>query len=263
MMVDVRTPLDSGAFLSGVSANCQVSVGTPLANPLPLVRTDVWALVAVPTPLNSGLFVAQGQAVMYAKAESPLGGAKIVGFHDFTSKIAGDYPSYYVVDLFNAAGSKVRIPISSWQATLQSGSANYVQCVIPAAFDYTTIINDATEFVISRRMEIPGVGVIEQLMAQSTADTVVFDQGPERYTCTLSGYTDGFEASEDPLALYDRTLTDIRSISINQGMARVRCSIDWLLRPSQRAYAKDLNFVVGYINYYVNSNDIYMDVGER
>lgn len=200
---------------------------------------------------------------MLAKADSPLGGAKIVGFHDFTTAIVGEYPALYVVDLVNSAGLVTRVPISSWQATLQSGASNYVQCVIPAALDHVDAINSAVRFIVSRRMNIPGLGAVEHLMAESTADTVVFDQGPERYTSTLSGYTDGFEVSEDPLALYDRTLADIRSISINQGMARVRCSIDWLLRPSQRAYVKDLNFVVAYINYYVNSNDSYMDVGER
>ena len=41
---------------------------------------------------------------------------------------------------------------------------------------------------------------------------------------------------------------------------RVRCSIDWLLRPQQRAHLPATSFVAGTINYYVSTSDSWMEV---
>jgi len=201
---------------------------------------------------------------LFARADVPsmLGEANPLATHDFTSVI-GDATTYYVMDLTTPSGV-VRVPISSWQATLQSGLSNYVQCVVPAVSAYVSAINAATQFKISRLVDVPGLASpLTYEMATAPVQTTTFDQGPFRYTCTISGYSSGFAPNETPNAAYNRIMQGIRSISINQGGTRVRCSIDWLLRPSQRVFASSEEFVVSYINYYVGEGDAYMEVGER
>lgn len=217
-------------------------------------RVDVPTMLGNPNPLAWHLF---------ARADVPsvLGGPTPLGFHDFTG-VLGDATTYYVMDLIGPSGT-TRVPISSWQATLQTGLSNYVQCVVPAVQAYASAINAATQFVVSRLVSVPGLGDLTYEMARAPVQTATFDQGPSRYTCTLSGYSAGFAPDEDPSTAYNRTLQDIRSISINQGGVRVRCSIDWLLRPSMRVTAGARTFIVAYINYYVGNNDAYMEVGER
>lgn len=194
-------------------------------------------------------------------APSPLGSGRIHASYDFTSAVL-DSAVIYIMDLDTPSGM-VRVPISSWQATLRAGSESYVQCVIPACGSLAATINTATEFVISRSATLPDGTVIEAEMARAPASTAQFDQGPQRHTCTLSGYGDAFTESDDPDALFDRTLTGVRSISSGATNMRVRCAIDWLLRPGQRAFVDGTPFVVGYINYYVPSNfDAYMDAGQ-
>ena len=218
------------------------------------------ALLAVPGPLGMPAAVAYHGIFGTASAPSALGMPAIVAHHDFTG-LLGDAVTLYVMDLITPTGT-VRIPISSWQATLQTGSSNYVQCVIPACTMWVSALNSATEFVISRRAVLSSGTAVEYEMARAPATTPQFDRGPQRHTCTLSGYTDAFAESEDPPAVYDRALTGIRSISSGSSY-RVRCAVDWLLRPGHRAFVEDAPFVVAYINYYAPSEfDCYMDVGD-
>ncbi len=198
----------------------------------------------------------------YATAASPLGAPLLLAVHDFTRAL-GDVISLYVADLLTPGGA-VRVPISSWQATLRTGSASYVQLVIPACTPWVAAINSATQMVIYRRAVLPGGTALEYEMVRAPADQVQFDQGAQRYTCTLSGYANGLAVVVDPSAAYDRTLTGVRSVSSNGSSGRrVRCAVDWLLRPGQRAWVGGVPFVVGYINYYSPTGfDSYMDVGE-
>lgn len=273
----------------------------PLGTPNPYGYIEPRALASDPGPLGTELLLAQqslvygsapsmlGQAAplawhlfgrieapsmlgdanplawhLFARADVPsmLGTANPLATHDFTS-VLGDAITYYVMDL-TTPSTVVRVPISSWQATLQTGLSNYVQCVVPAVSAYVSAINAATQFKISRLVEVPGlVAPLTYEMASAPVQTTTFDQGPFRYTCTISGYSSGFAPNETPSAAYNRIMQGIRSISINQGGTRVRCSIDWLLRPSQRVFASSEEFIVSYINYYVGENDAYMEVGER
>jgi hypothetical protein len=197
----------------------------------------------------------------WAAAGHVLGQPRGVGYHDFTGQL-GDVVTTYVMDLI-VGGSPVRVPISSWQATLQTGASCYVQCVVPAVLEWTTEVNTATEFVISRVAQGPS-GDIEYEMARSPLTQVSTAKGPTNFTATLSGYADAFATDEAPPTTFDRILTGIRSITTGTSPTRVRSAIDWLLRPGQRAYYADgSSFVVSYINYYVpTGNDAYMDVGE-
>ena len=183
------------------------------------------------------------------------------GVNDFTTAL-GDVVTLYAMDLTTPSGI-VRVPISSWQATLQTSLSNYVQCVVPGAAPYVEAIGEATQFTIYRVAVLPSGLQLEYEMAAAPVQQARFDRGPSRYTCTISGYSPGFAPEEEPDAATDRTLNRIRSISSGQGGIRLRCEIDWLLRPSQRAFFDDGSFIVSYINYYVGAGDAYMDVGER
>jgi hypothetical protein len=187
-----------------------------------------------------------------------LGLPALVAWHDFTGQIVGTV-TRYVMDLTTPDGT-VRVPISSWQATLQTGASNYVQCVIPAVQQWVPSLEAATAFTIYRVANTSS-GSIAYAMATAPKQTLNLDRGPTNYTGTISGYSDRFGDDVPDIDAYRRTLSGVRSISSGSGNIRVRCAIDWLLRPGQRAVVDNVEFVVGYINYYVTDRDAYCDVG--
>lgn len=255
-------PLGHSQVLAEWLQSARPAAAGPLATPSILAAALVAAHTATPGPLGIPTALASMPLAGWAAAPSPLGAATATAYHDFTGQL-GDLITRYTMDLITPTGT-VRVPVSSWQATLQTGSSNYVQCVIPACTVWVGAILAATEFVISRRATLPNGAAIEMEMARAPADQAQFDQGPQRHTCTLSGYSDAFAEDLDPPATYDRTLAGVRSISTGEGNLRVRCAIDWLLRPGHRAYVNGTPFVVGYINYYAPSGfDAYMDAGSR
>lgn len=281
ILVSDAGPLGNINALGYIEARALASDAGPLG--AELILTQQWAgLVSAPSVLGPEQFVTRlatfGRAsapsmlgnenffashlFALANASSMLGETNLIVSHDFTLAI-GNAITYYVMDLTTPSGV-VRVPISSWQATLQTGLSNYVQCVVPAVQDYVSSINAATQFKISRLVSVPGLPApLTYEMARGPVQTTTFDRGPFRYTCTISGYSAGFAPNETPNPAYNRTMQGIRSISINQGGRRVRCAIDWLLRPAQRAIADTENFVVSYINYFVGGDDAYMEIGER
>lgn len=217
------------------------------------------AVLGAPRVLGASVDLSLPRAM--GAAPAVLGAPRVRVLHDFTG-VLGDARSVYVMDLATPTGA-VRVPVSSWQATLQTGSSNYVQCVVPACTGWQVALDAATEFVIYRRAVLPGGSAVEQEMARAPASTLQYDRGPGRHTCTLSGYSTAFVADAAPDAAYDRTLTGVRSMS-SGGSMRVRCAVDWLLRPGQRAWVQGTPMLVGYINYYSPSGfDSYMDVGEQ
>jgi len=244
---------------NGPDGNYVIASGpTPLGSASAYALTPFYAWANAPTPLGSASVVGYIPTAARAKAPSPLGACLSVALHDFTGAISPYAVTRYVMDLITPSGT-VRVPISSWQATLRTGASSYVQCVIPAAQPWGATINAATSFRIYRRAVTTSGQVIEYLMAEAPADTPQFDRGPTNHTCTLSGYAPGF-AGQDVSPGTDRTLTGIRSISSGASY-RVRCAVDWLLRPGQRGVVDGVPFVVEWINYYVNTADAYMEVG--
>lgn len=234
---------------SGASAGAQWVPDVPggrIAAPSPLSAPAVFAGVAVPIDVA-------------VSAPSPLAAPALSARHDFTGQL-GEVVERYVMDLITTSGP-VRVPISSWQATLQTGRKSYAQCVVPACAPWVGAITAATEFVVSRRAALPSGAAIEYEMARMPVQTVRYDRGPQRYTATLSGYADAFAASANPPAIYDREIQGRRSISSGASDIRVRCAVDWLLRPGHRAMVEGVPFVVDYINYFVGGNDSYSDVG--
>ncbi len=236
---------------------------------------SIWALFGVGGWLSDGglpsapSFTAVKGVVSWladAGLPSPLEGAV---YTDPTPFIDPNASVLYVMDLI-VDGELVRVPISSWQATLQTDSSSYVQCVVPACAPWLDLINEATEFVVSRVGTLYptyGGAQVEGPLARGPVQTVQVSQGGTNYSAVISGYVDALPANDDPDSLYDRELVGVRSIQTFGDTIYARCAIDWLLRPGQRAVYGSVNFVVTYINYYVTGNaksiDAYMDVGHR
>lgn len=224
--------------------------------------------VAVPSPLGAALLLGSANRInVRASAPSPLGSPRLRAFTDWTGQLLAQQLARYVCDLVTPTAD-VRVPISSWQATLTTTGECYAGCVIPAALQWTDTLEDATEFVISRRAELSDGQVIYVPVVRCPLDTLQVDSGPTNATASLSGYFDQITADDDPPAVYDRTLSGVRSFTTYNAGLRLRCEIDWLLRPGQRAlYGDGQSTVVDYINYYVTSEgsavQAYMDVGER
>ena len=248
------TPTEEGIGDNGLGAITMLlaPAGTPPVN----------AYASAPGPLGAPAVVARTYTAARASAASPLGSARVVLQHDFTGQIAENQPLAYVMDL-QTPGGKVRVPISSWQATLQTEQANYLQCVIPACEPFLDQINAATSFTILRRARLQGGVAIDYEMAAAPAETISIARGTANYTATVSGYSAAIAGNETPPEAANRTLFDIRTIFTQSSGLRVRCGIDWLLRPAQNAIVNGTPFVVAYINYYVSDGDQYMDVGER
>lgn len=198
---------------------------------------------------------------------SPFEGAV---FTDPTPIIDPNAATRYVMDLV-VDGERVRVPISSWQATLQTDSSSYAQCVVPSCGVWLDTINAASEFIVSRASRLYqeyGGAEIEGQLVRAPVQTIQTSRGATNYSAVISGYMDAVEAdSDDPAPIYDRQLQHVRSISGYGDTLYVRCGLDWLLQPGQRAVYGSINFVVTYINYYVTGNaksiDAYMDVGHR
>lgn len=218
---------------------------------------------------NAGRAVlARGRAQAYVPPAIRISGRSLLArgrasaWHDFTGKLDGSAPTQYVMDLVDAGGTRTRVPIASWQATLQTDDLNYVQCVVPAATDWLDAIATAAEFIISRRTQVAGMW-LEYEMARAPVEQQPRASGPTRTSVTLSGYTDGFAGADDPPAYLDRTLTGVRQYFV-EDRTRLRADIDWLLRPGHRARWGSVEIIVGWINYYVPGplTAAYMDVGE-
>jgi hypothetical protein len=202
-------------------------------------------------PSVLGTLVVIGRISLPSVLQAP----RILAIHDFTRLVAG--PSTYVMDLITPGGT-VRVPISSWQATVRDAVDSYVQCVVPACEPWVDAINEATEFQITRKSATVAGVEVQSMIASAALQSIALAQGGYSYSATISGYADAAAAPET----IERELADIRTVFTYSTGYRVRCAIDWLLRPGNTATFGATSFVVRYISYYVQGNDAFMDVGE-
>ena len=167
---------------------------------------------------------------------------------------------YYALELDDGVLDAIRPPISSWQATVQTGRASYAQAVIPAATQWIDAVTARAggEFIVYRGVRYQNGDTQEAELARAPLNDVRVDRGPTNVTMTISGYAT-LAASG---TLLNRTLKNVRSESISGGF-RVRADLDFFLRPGHQATSRGTVFTVSYINYYVTGGDEYMDVGER
>ena len=245
------------------SISGKVAAATPLGAVLLRGTVDAQGYVQAASMLGAVALLGEQATFGFVAAAGPLSlAAAALAVHDFTGALPNAGVSTYTAVL-TTPGGPVTVPISSWQATLRVDEQSYVQCVVPAVQDLVDDITTATAFEIRRTATLADGALLEYVMCSSPLDTVALAQGKANYTATLSGYAStGFVASADPDAAYDRTLTGIRTVFTYTSGVRIRASIDWLLKPGQRAIFGATSFVVGYINYYVGGGDAYMDVGE-
>lgn len=254
-------PLRPAEWQLNVQSTAFAAAPGPLLVPS-VVFYEVSAFLAAPGPLRPANVVGTAHPSAVVAAGSPLGSPGPVFLHDFTTKLQSYSPTWYVMDLITPGGP-VRVPISSWQGTLQSGQQCYAQCVIPAAQEWVATINTATEFSILRRGLLLDGSAFESEMFRVPVGTATVYPGTENYTATLAGYFAEWPVVEDPPVAQDRTLTDIRTSTRASGTTRVRCAIDWLLRPSQRAYIGAEPIIVAFMNFYATGSDHYVDIGDR
>lgn len=197
----------------------------------------------------------------------PLGAPALRSFSDFTRALAAEPgPLVFYFDLVTPDGD-VRVPVSSWQGTLQVGGASYAGAVVPACGQWIDALAAATRFKVWREATTADGGALEVLVFDFPLQTLQIDRGPTNYTASLSGYGQEIAAPLEPEAIYDRALQDVRSVSVYGSGQRVRCALDWLLRPGMVAYVDGAPLVVAYMNLYATMNgrapEAYMDVGER
>ncbi len=249
-----RVMIYAGEIVSG-----QMQEPGPLGAEAAFGDVTIAGFVSDATPLQAPVAMGAVPYIGRSACTSMLGALAALGRTDFTAEVeAKTYQ--YACDLLTPTGI-VRVPISSWQATLQTTISSYAQVVIPAVTQWVDAVESATEFIVSRKgFAADGSELIEAAIVSAPVQTIRYDQGPYRHTCTLSGYSTGYAEDADPPEEYDRTLTGVRSVSISESSTRVRCEVDWLLRPSQRATFADEQIVASRISYYVNTSDAYMEV---
>ena len=230
-----------------------------LAAPVPSARASL--------PVAVGALSALAVTVQEARAHLPgvIGALRVKALHDWTIVVDPRTTQvFYALELDDGILDPVRLPMSSWQATLQLDRSSFLQAVIPAAdqiMDAVTARPDAVmriyrgaRFLSGRTQEIE--------LASTAVQVPRLSEGPTNTTLTLVGYSQiDWSQPEGPQGEL-RTLESIRSQTSDPGL-RVRCGIDWYLRPGQEATARGKTFTVAYLNYYVTSADEYMDVGER
>jgi hypothetical protein len=221
-----------------------------------------------PSPLGAvEVLVSAGRFNVRASAPSPLGSPAVLGFADWTGLTTGLEITPFLLDLVTPSGT-VRVPMSSWQATLQVENQCFASAVIPSCAEWIDTLDQATEFRISRRVTLTNGTTIENPLVTCPLDTLQIDQGPTNHTATVSGYFDAFAEVTDPYEEFDRTLQGVRSISTYASGVRLRCALDYLLLPGMRAHYGDASsLIVAYLNTYVRqsgrSPQAYMDVGSR
>lgn len=244
-----------------------IDVPGPLGAPALMAAQTVSGIASSPTMLGAPLLLGYSLDSLIL-VPGPLSAPSLMVFNDFST--APDMLrsiDYYACDIVDGA-STYRVKISSWQATLQLDASNYLQAVIPACDQYMDMLTGLSvdaEFVIIKGAFLSDGSTVENELARATV-SLRFDQGPQRHTCTMSGYSDAFTLPGAPTTATDRMLRYVRSSSTDTGGRRFRCAIDWFLQPGRTAIYGEQTMTVSYINYYVTMDgqgDAYMDVGER
>ncbi|WP_136247925.1 hypothetical protein [Halomonas borealis] len=154
----------------------------------------------------------------------------------------------------------IRIPMSSFQATVREEGLSFVQAVIPdgSAHVANVAVEGALRVLMGYLAPDDTLTALEEI-ASAPAQTIRHDLGGTGDTLTVSGY--GKLAGAGSLA---RTLEGVSYRSVTQGRRRVRCSTDLLLRPGHVATDNDgATFIVGEIQYFINARNEWMEVVER
>lgn len=256
--LDAGHPYKSSAPTKLTEARSQMP-GLPSA-PAALVSNPVAALSQMPGILGEPAATAGVRQNVRADMPGLLGVARIRMLNDFTSLLV-DAPTQYILQV--STDPATEIPISSWQATLQTDRQSYLQAVIPGYDQFASVLAPLVgsgAFTILRRATI-GSATVEAVMASAPLSRADDQLGEINHTATISGYTSEFLEAEGGGS---RMLQGIRTRSQTGSSIRVRCEIDWFLRPGDTVIAGDVTFTADFIQYFVTRNgQAYMDVGTR
>lgn len=189
----------------------------------------------------------------------------MTGYQDWVSKLPEiELQEVYRLVITGAADGLPDLYIgkmSSWQATSQSGTrASYLQAVLPAASELLPSIADRQNgnLVIQKGYRFQDGSTRYEEVVRARFDGLRPDRGRRALTVTVSGYLSGMQSANG-----FRALSGVRSVSTQNGKRRVRCSIDFFLKPGMLVGFDGDSFEASYINYYVNQNDKFCEVGER
>ncbi|MBE0403059.1 hypothetical protein [Halomonas citrativorans] len=165
------------------------------------------------------------------------------------------------VEVYLLQIGELRAPMSSFQATMRLTGKSFLQAIVPAGDAVLPALEYGAPMQVQLGYYYPSVDEFSDLetIAQAPLQQIRSDEGATRYTLTLSGY--GVLPKADPR---QRELRDIQTRSINQGVRRIRCSVDMLLRPGSYAIDGDgATIEVGQVQYFVNASSAAMEVYEN
>lgn len=256
----VYVPIACGApeVVSTVTPAAIVSASIACGEPQVAGNVGAAGRILVDSALSAPTIVALSR---WAAISAPIacGDPSVWGTSSFDGLIPPSAQLSYLMDVITPSGA-VRVPVSSWQSSLQTDGDSYVQCVIPNVEPWLATLDAGTEFVIYRRARWSTYEVFSE-MARAPLDTVRTDRGATNYTGTIQGYADPFPAIDSQAAGFTRALQSVRTISSTEGGTRMRAAIDWGLFPGMKASYGNVQFTVSYVNQYVTDGDEYMDVG--
>lgn len=251
-VVALATP---GAFIEDTglplvpSAFAIFGVGAYLSNASPLQDPSAYAI--------------SGSAGYVLDGGLPLAPAA-AAYSDPMRSIDFSFPATYVADLVMSDDELVRVPITAWQATQQVLLACNAQCTVPACAEWADDLADAEELVIScvgRQFARLGGEEVEWPLIRVAIQSVQDVRTVYAHDAIVFGTADSFSAPDTDIDPgYDRELRDARSMSVGPTNMNMRCAIDWLLQPGQRAVYGGYSYIASRIDYSAVGGDAYMDV---
>jgi hypothetical protein len=180
------------------------------------------------------------------------------GFQDWTSSLPSSIlQTFYTLTI--TGSPDLVVPISSWQATLQTGErSDYLQATIPAAGNLSEAISERQDgrLIIRKGYRFDDGSERSEIIVESEFSTIRSDRGPINYTITVSGYL-----QSKPAQSATRKLSNVRSLNMSNGNYRARSDVDLFLQPGMTVEAVGIYFTANYINFYANGVDQFCEVG--
>jgi hypothetical protein len=241
--VAAASPLGAAAVLAYVAPLGWVQVAGPLSDAIRIRgEQPPFGMLAVPGPLGT---------------PAPL------LLHDFSAAFAVGRVVPRIRGYLVGAFGVLCVPISSCQGTLRLGDDGYLQMVVPNARAYQDALLATESFYVTMAGVFGGLPTESILAAADlTGGGVSLAFGGFSQSATISGRPAAYVGPTEGNGLR-RELTGVRAVFATLASRRVRCDVDWLLRPGYTAVADGAEFNVDYLNFYWQAEgDVFMDVGD-
>ena len=223
--------------------------------------------ILLPNPIGQAALVARSNyAGQLAAIDAAPDHPKRYAMSDVTTAATAGYPGggLYPRWICEVDSDPVlRVPVSSFSATVQTGRSQYLQAAVPNAGDYmadlTAAVAAADYFGIYRLDLLDGIEIKTQI-ARAPLQYADPSQGPTNYSVNLSGYAAAADEPETPETI---TLPVAMTLAATGGRQRLRCPIVFNLYPGDTVEYGAASFTADYLSYYVNETQAYIDLGER